>query len=144
MCLYGSGGVHITHHLIARMLLFIFLQVVSLATVGQRATGIEVGAEHQFVRTKNLACLSHEVNTAHHNDLGIGLGSLLCQRQRVANEVGYLLNLTTCIVVSQNHGIFLLAQPAYFRCQISAFVHGFVYESFVFPQFVHCHFIIIF
>ena len=81
------------------------------------------------------------MHTTHHDDLGIRFGSLACQCQGVADEVGHLLNLTLRIVVGENHRILFLADCSYFFFQIYFFAHGFVDES-LFEPFVFQHHIL--
>ena len=124
------------------MFLLIFLQVVGLARVGERTAGIEVGRQYEFVGTKYLARLGHEVNATHHDNLRVGVGSLLCQSKRVADEVCHLLYFATRVVVSQHDGVFLTTHLSYLFLEINVVSYGFVDESLFFPFFFH-HLIII-
>ena len=92
------------------MLVLERLEVFGLARVSQRASGIEVGREHRFLRREYLAGLSHEVYSTHHHHLSIRLSSLASQSQGVANKVGNVLNVANGVVVGQDNGIFLLTQ----------------------------------
>ena len=139
----GRRGVHVADHLIAGMLVLELPQVFGAARVGQRTACVEVGAEHHLLRRENLTGLGHEMHTAHHDHVGIGLGSLARQRQRVANEVGHLLNLAHRIVVSQDDSILLLGQTPYLSLQVGTLGNGLVDEPFFFPfLFDHRHIII--
>ena len=80
-CFHGRRGVHIAHHLVARMLLLVSLQILSLAAVSQRAACIQVRTEHQLVGRQQLAGLCHEVHASHDDDLRIRLCRLAGQRQ---------------------------------------------------------------
>ena len=135
--LHGSRSVHVAHHLVARVLRLELLQVLSLARVRKRAAGCEVGAEHLLLRRKQLACLSHEVHAAHHDDLSVGLCSLARQCQRVADEIGHLLHFAHRIVVSQHHCVLLLTQATYLLLQVNGSINRLVDVTLLFPIVVH-------
>jgi len=82
----------------------------SRTAVGQRAARLNIGYQHLFVGTKNLGRLAHKVHAAQHNDVGIGLGRPLRQRQAVAHMVGYVLYFARLVIVRQHDRIFLLLQ----------------------------------
>ena len=126
------------------MLLLIFLQILSLAAVGERAAGIQVRAEHGFVRAQELASLSHEVHTAHNHYLGIGFGSLASQCQRITHKVGNILNLTNRVVVGEDNRIFLLAKLSDFSLQVQGLVDRFIHVTFLYPIVFHHNINIIF
>ena len=73
--------------------LYEFFKFRSRTTVGQGASGLRIGFENLFVGTKNLCSLAHEVNAAKHNDAGVvQFRGDACQRQRVADVIGNILN----------------------------------------------------
>ena len=96
---HGCRCIHITHHLIARMLVLVLFQVFGLTTVGQRTPRIQIRTKHQFLGTEYLTRLSHEMDTTHDDDFCIGLRGLLCQSQRIADEVSHLLNIAHRIIM---------------------------------------------
>ena len=71
------------------------------------------GSQNFLRRTEYLCRLAHEVHAAHHYHIGIGLGRILGQRQRVTHAVGYFLYLVTLVIMSHYHGVLLLFQPHY-------------------------------
>ena len=81
------------------MTLHKFLKLQRVATVGKRTSGSRVGHKHSFVGAKNLCSLSHEIHATHHNHVGVGLGGMTRQRQRVAYEVSDLLNFVALIIM---------------------------------------------
>ena len=131
--LHGSRGVDIAHHLIAGMLGLESLQVGGLATVGQRAARGEVGAEHRLVGREQLTRLGHEMHATHHHHLGVGLGSLARQSQRIAHKVGNVLYVAGGVVVGQDDGILLLAQFSNLLLQVERAIDRLIYESFLLP-----------
>ena len=119
-------------------------QVFSPTTVGQRTACREVGTKHHLVWREQFARLGHEMHTAHHHHPCVGLSRLTGQRQRVAHEVGYLLDVTHSVVVSQDNRIFLPTQLSDLGLQIQSLVNGFVDKSLFHPFCFHHLFIIIF
>ena len=95
-------------------------------TLGQRTGGIGIGNEDFLLGAEYLAGFAHEVDAAHHNDVGTGLGGLLSQSQRVAYKVGYILNGTVNIVVGQNDGILFFGQT------LDALLNIHIYILFIF------------
>ena len=49
------------------------------------------------------------------DDPGVGLLRLDGERQRIAQEIGYLLTLGQCRVVRQDDGVLLVFEPLDFR-----------------------------
>lgn len=58
------------------------------------------------------------MHAAHHDDVGIGFGSLLCQSEAIAHIVGNVLNFAFGVVMRQNDGIFFLAKASDFGLHI--------------------------
>ena len=112
--LCGRRGVYITYNGMTGMLGNELGKLVGRATLRQRAGSLQVGHKHLLVGTKYLACLAHEVHATHYYNVSIGGSGLLCQCQRIANEICHILNLTVRIVVRHYYGILLTAHPAYF------------------------------
>jgi hypothetical protein len=80
-------------------------------------------------RTEYLASLAHEVNAAHHNDVGFRFGGLLGQGKTVANKVSDVLYVTNSIVVGQNDGVFFGFQSFDFtnQCRLIHVINNFQY-----------------
>ena len=77
--LHSCRRINITDDLITRMLLFIFLQILSLAGISQRAACIQVRTEHSLIRREQFTGLCHKMHTTHDHDLCIRLCSLTRQ-----------------------------------------------------------------
>ena len=85
-------------------------KLVGRATLGQRARGVEVGDEHFLLGAEHFVGLAHEVYAAHHYHARVRLGRLTGQRQRVAYEIRYLLDLRTRIIMRHYKCLLLPAQ----------------------------------
>ena len=131
-------GVDIAHHLIARMLLFVFLQVCSIAAVGQRAARCEVGTEHCLVGREQFAGLCHEVHATHHHHLRVGVCRLTGQSQRVTDKVSDVLDVAYGIVVRQDDGILLLAQLSDGLLQVQSLGNRLIDIPFFLPFLLDC------
>ena len=123
----------------ARILVDEPLQVGGLATVGKRTSGIEIRHKHLLPRRQNFRRLAHEVHSAADNHVGIRLRSLLCQRQTVADEIGYSLHLVALIVVRQDDCILLFLQFGNLFHQIQTLLYRSVNVTFI-----HSHYFIYF
>ena len=135
----GCSGVDVAHHLVAGMLVLKLLEVLGAARVGKRAASGEVGTQHGLVGRQELTGFSHEVNAAHHHNLGVGLGSLASQCERVAHKVGNVLDVAHGVVVCENYSVLLLAEVTYLLLQIQGCVYLFVDISFLNPLFLHIY-----
>ena len=118
----------------AGVLLHEAAEVVGGTAFGERAGGVEVRHEHLLVRAEDGVGLAHEVYAAHHDDVRVGPGCLLCQAEAVAHIVGDVLYGPFGIVVSEDDGIFLLAELFDFSVEVDAFREGFVSEALLFPR----------
>ena len=94
------------------MLTHKFRKSIAWAALGEGARGLRIRNEDFLCGTKYLARLSHEMHAAHYNDVGLGLCSLLSQRETVANEVGNVLDGTLRIIVREDYGTLRLCQAA--------------------------------
>ena len=56
--------------------------------VGQRAAGVEVGDQNGLVRRQHRGGLRHEVDAAELDHLGLGIGRLAREPERVPDVVG--------------------------------------------------------
>ena len=92
-------------------------QCSSRAAFFERTAGVPVRENHQFVGIEYLRRFGHEVDAAEHDDLGVGRDGLLRQTERVAHEVGQILNLRNLIVVRQKDGLQLAFQVENFAGQ---------------------------
>jgi hypothetical protein len=61
------------------MLIEIGLQFVGWAGIGEGTSGLHIGNDDSLPRTEDLCGLTHEVNPAEDDHVGIGLGSFLTQ-----------------------------------------------------------------
>ena len=64
------------------------------AAVLQAAPGVEIGQDHDLFGAENLRRLGHELDPAKGDDIGIGLGRLARKLERIADEIGKILNLS--------------------------------------------------
>jgi hypothetical protein len=80
------------------------------AGVFQRATGVHVGQDHCLFRRKNLGHLGHELHAAERDHIGVGLRRLARQFQRIADEIGQILQFRLLVIMRQDDGILLAAQ----------------------------------
>ena len=79
------------------------------------------------------------MHATHHDDVGIRVSRLACQRQRVTDEVGHRLDVARRVIVCQDHGVLLLAHPSYLGSEIRAFGSGLINETLLYPFFIHIH-----
>ena len=103
-------GVHVHHHERARVLGLPGAQLVGGDRVGERAAGVEVGEQHRLVGRQDRGRLRHEVDAAEGDHVGLGVGRLAREAERVAHEVRHVLHLGHLVVVRQDHGVPLLRQ----------------------------------
>jgi len=75
------------------------------ARIGQAAAGVEIGQENRFARVEDFCGLRHEMDAAEHDHLGLGAGGAARELQRVADEVGDVLDRILLVVVGQDHGV---------------------------------------
>ena len=83
-------------------------ELVGRAAGLQGAAGLAVGQDHDLVRVENFSRLGHEMDAAEDDHLGIRLGGLLGQAERIAHKIRYVLDLGHLIVVGQDDGVELL------------------------------------
>ena len=129
----GSCGVDIAYHRVAGMLLDEGGKLVGRTAVGQRTARVQVGHQHHLVGTENLCRLAHEVHATEHDDVGICLGGLLGQCQRVAHKVGHVLHHAFRVVVCHDDGVLLGTQSAYSLFQVGSLRDTGRCISFFFP-----------
>ena len=85
-------------------------KLICRTTVGQRTACFHVGNQHFLSRTEHFRRLTHEVNTAHHNNIRFRFCRPLSQCQTVANVIGDVLYFTLLVVVTQNDCILFFLQ----------------------------------
>ena len=78
--------------------------------VGQRAAGVGIGQQDGLVRAQDRGRLGHEVDAAEGDHRGAGVGGGAGEAERVAHEVGHVLDLGHLVVVGQDHRVPLLGQ----------------------------------
>jgi hypothetical protein len=117
-------GVDVHHGDRARMARLPGAQLLGRDAVGQRAAGVEVRDEHALVGAQDRRRLGHEVHAAEGDDGGVGLGRLLGEAERVADVVGYVLDLRTLVVVGEDHGVALTGERTDLGLQLAHLVRG--------------------
>ena len=105
-------GVDVHHDHSARMVGLPGAQLIGRDRVGQRAASVEVGEQHRLVRAEDRRGLGHEVDAAERDHVGVGGRRLAREAERVAHEVGDVLNLGHLVVVSQDDRVAFLGQRA--------------------------------
>ncbi len=102
--LHRRRGVDVGHHRHPRIALAQQAHVGGGDRGGQRAARLQVGDQDRLLRAQELGGLGHEVHAAEHDDLGVGLGRLARQGQRVAGQVGHAVeDLRGLVVVPEDH-----------------------------------------
>ena len=119
------------------MLLFILSQILGLAGVGKRTTGVKVGQQHLFIGTQHLVCLGHKMNATHNNNVSRCFCGLLGKSKAVTDEVCNILYVAGCIIVRKDYCILLLAHTSYLTFDINACRYRFIDKSVVFPGLFH-------
>ena len=113
-CFDGSGGVDIRDDGVVGMCADKRSELVGIATIGQRTSGVDVGHQHFFVGRQYFGRFAHKMDAAHHQNVGGCFGSPLCQRQTIAYHIGYVLNVAGLVIVRHDDGIFFEAQAVDF------------------------------
>ena len=78
-------------------------ELVGRAAVGERTARLEVRDHHGPLGIQDLRGLGHEVDAAEGDHVALHARGGLGQRQRVADEVGEVLDLGLLVVVRQQH-----------------------------------------
>ena len=78
------------------------LKFFSRTGIGQGTPRVHVGNDDGLRGVQDLCGLTHEVNTAEDNDVGIRLGGLNAQAKRVSHEVGHVLDLLNLVVMGED------------------------------------------
>ncbi len=119
----GSRSVDVRDHSVTRMILYEFFKFGSRATVGKRASGIEVRHQHLLLRTKNLDSLAHEMHSAHHD---YGIVETFCdpgKSEGVAYKISHLLDFTHRVVMGEDDSVLLFFESENLFFQVNAFRH---------------------
>jgi hypothetical protein len=85
--------------------------------VGERAARVRVGQQDGLVRAEDRRRLGHEVDAAEGDHLFRRGGGLLREPERVADEVGHLLDLGELVVVGEDDGAALPGERAHLVLQ---------------------------
>jgi hypothetical protein len=108
--LHVGRGVHVGHDHGAGVLGLPGPEAFHVDGRGQRAASVEVGDVHALVRGEDGRGLGHEVHAAEEDLVGVGGRGLAGQLERVADNVGDVLDPRHLVVVGQDHGVPLLGQ----------------------------------
>ena len=92
------------------MLLEVSGQFLGRAGIAERAAGVEVGENHGLAGIDDFRSLSHEVDAAKSDDVGLRLGRPVGEAERVAHVIRQLLDLGSLVVVGENDGMALVFQ----------------------------------
>ena len=103
--LHLGGGVDVHDDDGAGVLGLPFAQLVGGDRIRERAAGVEVGDQDGLLGREHRRGLGHEVDAAEGDHLGVGGGRLARELQRVAGEVGDLLDLRHLVVVGEDHRV---------------------------------------
>ena len=82
-------------------------ELVGVDRLRERAAGTEVGDQHGLVGTEDRRSLGHEVDAAELDHLGVGGRRLPREAERVADEVGHVLELGELVVVGEDDRVAL-------------------------------------
>jgi hypothetical protein len=86
------------------------LEGTRLAGILERAAGRHIGQQNRLRGRQDLGDFRHEAHAAKHDDIRVGGGRLARQVERVADEVGDILDFAVLIIVRQDHGVLLTTQ----------------------------------
>ena len=90
--------------------------------VGHGAAGVRARQQNGFAGGENGGRLGHEMNPAEHQGFGFGLGGTYAEFQRVAAEIGHILDFGRLVVVGQQNGVLLFQQG--FNPVLNRFFHN--------------------
>ena len=108
-----GGGVDVADDHGAGVLGLPCAKLVGVDRGGQRAAGVQVRDQHGLVGRQDDRGLGHEMHAAKHDHLGVGLGRLARESERVAHIVGDVLHLGHLVVVGQDDGPALAGEITY-------------------------------
>ena len=87
-------------------------EAIGRAAVGERAAGLHVGHHHDLVGVQDLRGLGHEVHAGEEDDVGVRLLGFLRELERVAEEVGDVLDVALLVVVGEQDRVALALEAA--------------------------------
>ena len=96
------------------------LELVWRAGIFQAASGIEVRKDNDLFRREDFCGVGHEFDTAKWNHVRVGRLCLAREFERIANEIGNVLQFWPLIIMGEDDGVALLAQTIDFLAQIGA------------------------
>jgi hypothetical protein len=82
-------------------------QLLGVDRRGEGAAGREVRKQDRLLWRQHGRSLSHEVDAAEHDDVGVGVRGLAGQSERIADEVRDVLHFGALVVVREDHGVTL-------------------------------------
>src|SRR3546814_464914 len=82
------------------------------------ALPIYVGQHDDLFGRQYLGRLGHELDAAKGDDVGVGVGGLARQLQRIADEIGDILNLGLLVIMREDDGVAVLAQAVDLPAQV--------------------------
>ena len=100
------------------------LELVGRAAVLEAAAGVHVGQDDDLLGRQDLGGLGHEADAAEGDDVGVGRLRLARQIEAVADEVGDVLDLGLLVIMGEDDGVALLAQPVDLGAQVEALQDG--------------------
>ena len=69
-----------------------------------------IGQQNHLIRAQDGGRLGHKMDAAEDDDIGLSAGSVLAQLQRIADKIGYILDLAQLVVMGQDNSILLPLQ----------------------------------
>src|SRR5690606_1868872 len=94
------------------------LELFGGAAVLEAASRVHVGQHDYLFRAQYLRRLGHELDAAKSDHVGVGVCRLARQLQRIADKIGEILNLGLLVIMREDHGVSVLAQPVDLSAQV--------------------------
>jgi hypothetical protein len=108
--LHLGAAVDVRQHLRVRVLVLERLECVGWTAVGERAARLEIGHHDDPIGVQDLRSLGHEVDAAERDHVAVDLRGGLGERERVAHEVGEVLDLGLLVVVREQDRVALFLE----------------------------------
>src|SRR5690606_20508662 len=86
----------------------------------EAASRVHVGQDDDLFGAQYLRGLGHELDAAKGDDVGVGLRRLARQLERIADEIGEVLDFGLLIIMREDDGVAFLAEPFDFGAQVEA------------------------
>ena len=80
----------------------------------QRATGVRVRQDDDFAGVEDFGGFGHEMDAAEDDHIGLGFGGLLGEAERIADEIGDVLNFGNLIIMGKDERVKLSFQAENF------------------------------